>query len=139
MNIAYLIPVPFLLTMIYALLAKRARNAGYVGAIAGLLTLLLVFSSMPGEAKTAWFSAGGTTFYWSVLIDNLSMLLAGIVAGIGTFIFLYSVGYLEKHEDFRRYYAELALFAAAMLGVVTSANLFQLFFCWELVGVSSYL
>jgi NADH-quinone oxidoreductase subunit L len=142
MVIEYLLPVPFLLAGIFALF-RRDKWLGYVGSAAGIVTLLFVLqiwlSSFRGVASAEWFSAAGSAFVWSVLIDNLSLLLSAIVAGIGTFIFLYSVGYLEAHEDFSRYYAELALFASAMIGVITAANLFQLFFCWELVGVSSYL
>jgi NADH-quinone oxidoreductase subunit L len=139
---AYLLPVPFLIAGIIALFRKE-KWVGYVGSVAGIITFLLVLQlwadSFRGVVSTNWFSAAGVTFVWSVLIDNLSLLMSAIVAGIGTFIFLYSAGYLEAHEDLSRYYAELALFASAMIGVITSANLFQLFFCWELVGVSSYL
>lgn len=137
--IQYLIPVPFLLVMIASLLRKDKR-LGYLGAIAGGLTLWMVLSvwNDHGVSAAEWFTAG-TTFHWSVMIDQLSLLLAAIVAGIGTLIFLYSVGYLDETEDLSRFYAELSLFAAAMLAVVTAGNLFQLFFAWELVGVSSYL
>jgi NADH-quinone oxidoreductase subunit L len=141
--IEYLIPAPFLLVMIAALLwPRRSEYVGYLGAAAGLVTLALVYltwrSGTPG-GELEWFAVAGTMFTWSVMVDQLSLLLAGIVAGIGTFIFLYSVGYMDASEELRRYYAELALFATSMLAVVMSANLFQLFFAWELVGVSSYL
>ena len=142
--IPFLLPVPFLFVVLIALLWGETgkRNIGYIGAFAGLVTLFLGIQSwgLQGTvATTPWFSITGTLFSWSVMIDNLSLLLTMIIAGIGVFIFLYSVGYFEPNEDLRRYYAELSLFAAAMIGVVTAANLFQLFFAWELVGVSSYL
>ena len=38
-----------------------------------------------------------------------------------------------------RYYAYQSLFAFSMMGVVLAPNLLQLFICWELVGVCSYL
>jgi NADH-quinone oxidoreductase subunit L len=138
--VAYLIPLPFLLVAVLALL-RRSKIWGYLGVAAGVATLALVKLSWgaPGTTEIAWFTVQQMTFSWSVLIDNLSLLLSAIVAGIGTLIFLYSTAYLEPTDDHRRFYVVLALFAAAMLGVVTSANLFQLFFCWELVGVSSYL
>src|SRR5205807_4981074 len=33
----------------------------------------------------------------------------------------------------------LSLFTASMLGLVVANNLFQLYVCWELVGICSYL
>jgi NADH-quinone oxidoreductase subunit L len=138
--IEYLIPAPFLLVVIASLLWRGdAKRIGYLGMLAGIVTFAMVMLAQEQASALQWFSAAGAVFTWGVMIDKLSLLMAAIVAGIGTFIFLYSVGYMEENEDLRRFYAELALFASAMLGVVTSANLFQLFFCWELVGVSSYL
>ena len=141
--LSFLVPVPFLVAAIVALIIPKGKSLGYLGVIAGLCTFALVLhlalAGGPSVQQMSWFSVAGTTFVWSVLADKLSLLLAGIVAGIGTLIFLYSIGYLEPTEDLKRFYAVLGLFAAAMLGVVTSENLFQLFFCWELVGVSSYL
>jgi len=141
MNIAFLIPLPFLLALIYALAAKKNKAIGYVGAAAGLITFVFVLLAWNSQGTDSfiWFDAGTVIFSWTVMTDNLSLLLSAIISGIGALIFLYSVGYLEPDEDLKRYYAEMALFAASMLGVVTSANLFQTFFCWELVGVSSYL
>src|SRR5678810_1457819 len=51
----------------------------------------------------------------------------------------YSVGYMAHDENFTRFFCFLALFAAAMLGVVIANNLLLLFICWELVGLTSYL
>jgi NADH-quinone oxidoreductase subunit L len=138
-----LLPVPFLAVMLISLLWPRKGKAflGYLGSVAGIITLFLIWSvwGTSGTTSVAWFELGRIAISWTVLIDHLSLLLVAIVAGIGSLIFLYSVGYLEPTEDLKRFYAVLALFAASMIGVVTSDNLFQLFFSWELVGLSSYL
>ncbi len=42
-------------------------------------------------------------------------------------------------QELRGYFAEAALFTAAMLGLIYSDNLLQLFIFWELVGLCSYL
>ncbi|MDD9953343.1 MAG: NADH-quinone oxidoreductase subunit L [Candidatus Woesearchaeota archaeon] len=129
--------LPFGCTVIYALLVRK--YAGYVGSFAGLVTLCLLPMLSRGLVEVPWFVAAGEEFFWSMMVDNLSLLLGGVVGGIGIFVFFYSTGYMTEKEDLRRFYAVLALFAMAMLGVVFSANLFQLVFFWELVGVSSYL
>ncbi|MBI3878195.1 MAG: NADH-quinone oxidoreductase subunit L, partial [Verrucomicrobia bacterium] len=42
-------------------------------------------------------------------------------------------------ENFTRFFTFLALFAAAMLGIVIANSLLLLFISWELVGLASYL
>lgn len=138
-----LIPVPFLALMLVALLVPNGRNRwlGYLGALASLATLALlalVWQS-PVGVEQPWFAAPGTSMTLSMLVDPLSLLMAAIVAGVGVFVFWYSVGYFSAGENLRKYYALMALFALSMLAVVLAGNLFQLFFFWELVGVSSYL
>jgi NADH-quinone oxidoreductase subunit L len=61
------------------------------------------------------------------------------VTFVGLLIFIYSVGYMAHDENFTRFFCFLALFAAAMLGIVISNNLLLLFISWELVGLASYL
>ncbi len=145
----FLIPLPFALVMLCALVApaRAARRLGYLGSLAGAATLLLVFLSYAGGTGTqaatwTWFGAAGEQFPLTITLDALSLVLSGIVSLIGVAVFLYSVGYFgdeERPSDLSRYYAILSLFAASMLGVVLSGSLLQLFVCWELVGISSYL
>jgi NADH-quinone oxidoreductase subunit L len=46
---------------------------------------------------------------------------------------------MKGEERFATYYAFLSLFTFSMLGLVLSANIFQVYMFWELVGVSSFL
>ena len=50
-------------------------------------------------------------------------------------------GYLadEPPASLGRYYAYQSLFAFSMMGLVLAPNFVQLFICWELVGLCSYL
>jgi NADH-quinone oxidoreductase subunit L len=73
------------------------------------------------------------------LVDPVSLLMLVIVATISFLIQVYSIGYMWGDPGFGRYYADLSLFAMAMLGLVISSGLLQLFICWELVGLASYL
>src|SRR4029079_7710362 len=58
---------------------------------------------------------------------------------VGALIFIYSYGYMAADQNFTRFFCFLALFAAAMLGLVIANSLLLLFMCWELVGLASYL
>ena len=54
---------------------------------------------------------------------------------------VYSLGYLadEPPASLGRYYTYQSLFAFSMMGLVLAPNFVQLFICWELVGLCSYL
>jgi NADH-quinone oxidoreductase subunit L len=66
------------------------------------------------------------------------LILVSLVAFL---VQLYSVEYLhdEPPAAFGRYYTYHSLFAFSMMGVVLAPNLLQLFICWELVGLCSFL
>ena len=62
-----------------------------------------------------------------------------VVGFISFLIHVYSVGYMSHDPSIPRFMSYLSLFTFAMLMLVTSDNLLQLFFGWEGVGVASYL
>ena len=110
-------------------------------SIIGLLFTLDVISRYkdPIYASWNWFQLGKFTFYIELIINPLTLLLLFLVQCIGTLVQLYSIRYMSGDKSFGRYFAYLNLFLFAMIGIVISGNLFQLFFFWELVSVSSYL
>jgi NADH-quinone oxidoreductase subunit L len=65
--------------------------------------------------------------------------VATLVSVVATVVFAYSISYMADQPHQGRFYAELSLFAAAMLAIVMAADLLTLFIAWELVGLSSYL
>jgi len=64
-----------------------------------------------------------------------------LVALVSFLVQVYSLGYLsdEGMPSLGRYYAYQSLFAFSMMGLVLAPNFVQLFICWELVGLCSYL
>jgi len=82
-----------------------------------------------------WFA----TFNVGILIDPLALVMLLMVTFVVTLIHTYALGYMNGDPGSARYFAEAALFSAAMLGLVYSDNLLQLFIFWELVGLCSYL
>ena len=101
----------------------------------------------PREWLTIGDPASGNGFEMTVglLLDPLTAIMVVVVSGVSLMVQVYSLGYMAKPEpgqtyaDYPRYFAYMALFTAAMLGLVLSRNLIQLFVFWELVGLSSYL
>ncbi len=134
--------------LITCLTLKHKALSGWV-AIAGMLAALTanalmaaeVFSAEPGFTRVyeiEWLSAGSVVIPFGVQVDALSTLMGLVVTGVGSCIFIFSVGYMKGEEGYSRYFACLSLFAFSMLGIVMSTNLIQTFIFWELVGVSSY-
>jgi NADH-quinone oxidoreductase subunit L len=72
-------------------------------------------------------------------VDQLSALMLMVVTGVGFFIHMYSIGYMEHDEGIRRYFVYLNLFIFAMLMLVLGDNYLLLFLGWEGVGLCSYL
>ena len=86
------------------------------------------------------------TSNWAFRLDRLTAVMLVVVTTVSSLVHLYSVGYMhadpqwKEHESYKpRFFAYLSFFTFAMLALVTSDNLLQLFFGWEGVGVASYL
>jgi NADH-quinone oxidoreductase subunit L len=62
-----------------------------------------------------------------------------VVSTVSFLVHIYSLGYMKDDPGFGRFFTFLSLFTFSMLGLVIATNLFQIYFFWELVGVSSYL
>ena len=62
-----------------------------------------------------------------------------VVNTVSALVDIYSIGYMHHDEHRPRFFAYLSLFTFAMLMLVTSDNLVQMFFGWEGVGLASYL
>lgn len=87
-----------------------------------------------------WISAGDFHADWALRHDMLALEMVAMVSFISLLIHIYSIGYMS-HEEWptARFFAYLSLFTFAMLMLVSSNNLIQLFFGWEGVGLASYL
>ena len=90
-------------------------------------------------ALFSWIDSGGFHDNWSLRFDTLTVVMIFVVTWISAVVHVYSIGYMEHDESIPRFFSYLSLFTFAMLMLVTSSNLLQLFFGWEGVGVCSYL
>ena len=87
-----------------------------------------------------WVQAGGFHAPWMLRFDTLSAEMVTMVTVVATLIHIYSVGYMSGETwPTSRFFSYLSLFSFAMLMLVSSDNLIQLFFGWEGVGLASYL
>ena len=99
--------------------------------------------ALGGEAQTVviaeWIRSGTMTVNWSLKVDTLTAVMLIVVTWVSAAVHVYSVGYMSHDPSIWRFQSYLSLFTFAMLMLVTSDNLVQMFFGWEGVGVASYL
>ncbi|MCG6121160.1 MAG: NADH-quinone oxidoreductase subunit L [Microvirga sp.] len=86
-----------------------------------------------------WMISGGLAVDWAFRIDTLTAVMLVVVNSVSALVHLYSIGYMHEDPSRSRFFAYLSLFTFAMLMLVTSDNLVQMFFGWEGVGLASYL
>jgi len=117
------------------------------------LTALLswvVFLSFDGETRIIeifrWIESGSLSTSWAIRMDRLTAIMLIVISTVSALVHLYSFGYMDHDPQFKegesykpRFFAYLSFFTFAMLMLVTSNNLVQMFFGWEGVGVASYL
>jgi len=86
-----------------------------------------------------WVTSGALSFDWALRVDPLTAVMLVVVTTVSALVHLYSMGYMHDDPSRPRFFAYLSLFTFAMLMLVTSDNLVQMFFGWEGVGLASYL
>ena len=117
------------------------------------LTALLswvTFLTFDGETRIIeifrWIESGSLSTSWSIRLDRLTAIMLIVISTVSALVHLYSFGYMDHDPQYKegesykpRFFAYLSFFTFAMLMLVTSDNLVQMFFGWEGVGVASYL
>ncbi len=124
--------------------AAEIITSGFL-VVAALLSWVALLSVGFGSGEVLrvpmfnWFSSGTLAVDWALRIDTLTAVMLVVVNTVSALVHIYSIGYMA-HDPYRpRFFAYLSMFTFAMLALVTSDNLVQLFFGWEGVGLASYL
>jgi len=103
----------------------------------------LVFTWVPfAGAALALANGENLVFtYGSITLrmDGLSLLLAAVALGLGTFVTLYSGPYLSRESGQEKFYAMLVLMISMIIGLGCATDLFNLWIWFEAMAVTSYL
>jgi len=86
-----------------------------------------------------WIQITGLTINFAFTVDHLTLIMLGVVTGVGFLIHLYSAGYMAHEEGYWRFFAYLNLFMFFMSVLVLAESFLLLFVGWEGVGLASYL
>ena len=134
--------------------ASGRRNEKVIGIIGSgviglsfLITIIAFFQTLAlpvEERKTiinlfTWLKVSSLEVGFAYQVDQLSLIMALIVTGVGFIIHVYSIGYMHGDKGFWRFFAYMNLFIFAMMNLILADNFVLLFLGWEGVGLCSYL
>lgn len=143
--------LPLIGFLIAGLLGKSigAKGSEYITSgflvIAAFFSWIVFFKTAYGTDEPQvyhlldWISAGKLQVSWALRVDTLTAVMLVVVNSVSSLVHIYSIGYMHHDPHRPRFFAYLSLFTFAMLMLVTSDNLLQMFFGWEGVGLASYL
>lgn len=86
-----------------------------------------------------WFEAGDQIFTIQLISDQISVMLMNFSAIIALAVSIYSRSYFIGKDEQARFSIILCFFMFFMNNLILSGNLLLSFFCWELIGLCSYL
>jgi NADH-quinone oxidoreductase subunit L len=86
-----------------------------------------------------WIAITGFRVDFAFTVDHLTLIMLGVVTGVGFLIHIYSVGYMAEEDGYWRFFAYLNLFMFFMSVLVLAESFLLLFVGWEGVGLASYL
>src|SRR6478736_2693240 len=149
--VCLLLPLAAALAITIAGTRPSRRVTAYVSTLTTMgafVAAVIAFIGLLGESPDervntttswTWLPAGPYHFGFTLLTDQLSIVMMLIVTGVGSLIVAYSLGYMDGEDEERRYFAYMSLFVWSMLMLVQGGNLLFLLIGWGLVGLSSYL
>jgi NADH-quinone oxidoreductase subunit L len=158
----------FVLIVLWTHDNKKLSSGLAIGGIglSWLISWVIVFSSFSREELARapfyiarqWLLSGTTRQAFGFALDPLAAVMLFMVPFVCFLIFVYSVGYMGvgkkpgEHDErgvpaepghvdplSSRFFAYIALFASAMIGLVLADNFLLLFIFWEIMGLCSYL
>ena len=141
----------FIINGVFGSKIKNEKVIGIIGSstigLSFIITVLAFFEtlSLPTENREhiielfTWLKVGGLDIHIAYQVDQLSLVMALVVTGVGFIIHVYSMGYMHGDKSYWRYFAYLNLFIFAMMNLILADNFVLLFLGWEGVGLCSYL
>ncbi|MDO9115739.1 MAG: monovalent cation/H+ antiporter subunit A [Polaromonas sp.] len=145
MSLVLLLALPFIASVLAALLPADARNrestlAGLV-ALGCALQAAWLFPQLAGgnviREEIEWVPALGLNLV--LRMDGFAWLFCMLVLGIGALVVLYARYYMSASDPVPRFFSFFLAFMGSMIGVVLSGNLVQMVMFWELTSLFSFL
>ncbi|MBB3177651.1 monovalent cation/H+ antiporter subunit A [Variovorax sp. Sphag1AA] len=145
MPLVFLVALPFIASVLAALLPSNARNRE--STLAGLVALGCAIQAAWFFPKVASGNVIRQQIDWLPVIgldlvfrmDGFAWLFCMLVLGIGSLVVLYARYYMSPSDPVPRFFSFLLAFMGAMMGVALSGNIIQMVLFWELTSLFSFL
>ena len=147
-----LLVFPLVGAVVLLLGGKRTNRWGHLLGVAmplaAFVYAVIAFAAMlgyPDDQRSrdvnlfSWIAVGAFKVNVALQLDQLSICFVLLITGVGSLIFIFSVGYMAHDPERRRFFGYMNLFLAAMLLLVLADNYLLLYAGWEGVGLASYL
>nr|ULQ67423.1 NADH-plastoquinone oxidoreductase subunit 5 [Puelia olyriformis] len=148
-----LLPLPVIMSMGFGLflIPTATKNIRRIWVFPSVLflSIAMVFSvhlsiqqingSSIYQYLWSWTINNDFSLEFGYLIDPLTSIMLILITTVGILVLIYSDDYMSHDEGYLRFFVYISFFNTSMLGLVTSSNLIQIYFFWELVGMCSYL
>ncbi len=124
---------------------RLSHTLTILGVLAAFVLSALTLKSVAmdgarfNETLYTWMMVGGLKMEVGFLVDGLTAMMMCVVTFVSLMVHIYTIGYMEEEDGYNRFFGYISLFTFAMLMLVMSNNMLQLFFGWEAVGLVSYL
>ncbi|ROT44326.1 monovalent cation/H+ antiporter subunit A [Pusillimonas sp. NJUB218] len=146
MSLLLILALPFLGSIVAALLPSNARNLeAWLAGLVALGCAVMLASYYPAISSglvikevMPWIPAA-MEIDFTLRIDGYAWLFAMLVSVMGALVVLYARYYMSPEDPVPRFFSFFQLFMGSMLGVVMSGNLVQLVVFWELTSLSSFM
>nr|YP_009529490.1 NADH-plastoquinone oxidoreductase subunit 5 [Aphananthe aspera]ARC97626.1 NADH-plastoquinone oxidoreductase subunit 5 [Aphananthe aspera]AXX76685.1 NADH-plastoquinone oxidoreductase subunit 5 [Aphananthe aspera]QWK47134.1 NADH-plastoquinone oxidoreductase subunit 5 [Aphananthe aspera] len=145
------LPVPILIgvgLLLFPTATKNLRRMWLFPSVF-LLSIVMIFSTYLSIQQINNPSIYLSIWSWTInnyfslefgyLVDPLTSIMLILITTVGIMVLIYSDNYMSHDQGYLRFFAYMSFFNTSMLGLVTSSNLIQIYFFWELVGMCSYL
>src|SRR5690606_31683190 len=131
MSLLILLVLPFIGSIIAALLPSNARNreawlAGLIALVGTVQAALLYPEITHGGVIThqiTWFPEYGLNLI--LRMDGLAWIFSLLITSIGMLVALYARYYMSPEDPVPRFFSFLLAFMGSMLGVIMSGNILQ--------------
>ena len=137
--IAAAILAPFSAALLILLLRRAPAVLAVSGAVLGLFACLGLLADAFAGVGAQLILPGLPALPLRLVATPLTVLLATLVAVIGSLVLAYAAGYMERDGEKPRFFATMLFFIAAMQTLVLAGDWLLLLAAWELIGLSSYL
>ena len=122
-------------------MTARPRLLHILATIFSVITGLAALGMLPlaSSAAAVRIPIGSFLGDFTLVPDGLGVLIAVIATVVGSLAVIFSINYMQPHqEQLARYYALILFFIGAMAGLGLSGNLLFTFIFWEITAFCSY-